>query len=682
MLRNTLALSILALSTLSLPATSAPQGDETLLPRWREGGTPPDDPNQKLVPFAVKASQPLGDMPPTSGLIASPPEYSPTDGVIFRYTTSYGNVVTACVAALTGSPAHNEKAYVVVSSAAAQATASAGFAAAGADLSKVVFFIEPTDSVWLRDYGPHFVWQSNTLTIADSHYYPTRPLDNFIPTLLAENHYIVPPYPMGLYYSGGNFQPGPNRSGFITSLINSDNPDLTNQQIADLYQKYQGIDTLHIMPRLPSTVDGTGHIDMWMYLVDDDTVIISQFKPGSNPTAIQITDAAVPYMQALGFNVFRTPAWNVGSTHYTYTNAFRVNDRIFTISYASGNPAYAADDAAAAAAWQAAAGPNVTLVPINCYQIIPAAGAIHCIVMQVPRYTDSNPSVHLVNPDGGEAWAMAQTYDLQWSATDDNQVSSVDLFYSTDGGTTYPNLIAAGLPDTGHYSWKIPLKSSPIAKVRAVAHDDLGNSATADSTATFEMTRTRRKIYDFSSGAGVNKWAWGSSTLSWNDLNGVRYPASAMTEIEAIAAGNYARIAASDAVGGDTDPNRYISPVPAAGNESTHIFDFAIKEPASCIVALDLLWEGYGDACLQMEMYVWDNVANNWCDAKGVFGANAYLANFAGNVDGRLEAQLRTNFANYIDAGGRLTLLVYAERSAQESFCDYASVAVLYKNCP
>ncbi|MCC6408716.1 MAG: agmatine deiminase family protein [Planctomycetes bacterium] len=670
------------MSSLTGSALAVPQDQEVLLPRWREGGTPPDDPNQKLVPFSVKPSLGAADMPPTSGLIASPPEYSPCDGVIFRYTTGYGNVVVACVAALTGSPAYDEKAYVVVSSAAQQTTAANAFAAAGADLSKVVFFIEPTDSVWLRDYGPHFVWQSNTLTIADSHYYPTRPLDNFIPTLLANNHYVVPPYPMGLYYSGGNFQPGPNRSGFITSLINSDNPDLSNTQIADLYRLYQGIDTLHIMPRLPSTVDGTGHIDMWMYLVDDHTCIISQFKAGSNPTAIQVTDNAVPYMQALGFNVYRTPAWNVGSTHYTYTNAFRVNNRIFTISYASGNPAYAADDAAAAAAWQAAAGPGVTLVPINCYNIIPSAGAIHCIVMQVPRYTDPNPSVHVLNPDGGEAFAMAQTYDLQWSATDDETVSSVDLFYSTDGGATYPFLIAAGLPDTGHYSWKIPLKSTPNAKVRAVAYDNLGNSATADSTANFEMTRTRRKVYDFGTGAGVNKWAWGASTTAWSAVNGVRYPATASTEIEVLKPGAYAQIASSNATGGDADANRYVSPIPASGSESTHVFEFLIAEAPSCIVDLELLWEGYGDDCLQMELYVWDNVANNWSDAKGVLGANAYAANYSGNADGRLEVHIRQNLANYIDANGRLTFMLYAERATQESFCDYVSVATLYKNCP
>ena len=54
---------------------------------------------------------------------------------------------------------------------------------------------------------------------------------------------------MGLYYSGGNFQPGPNRSGYTTSLINVDNPTtegFNESFIAELFQTYQGIDTLHV----------------------------------------------------------------------------------------------------------------------------------------------------------------------------------------------------------------------------------------------------------------------------------------------------------------------------------------------------------------------------------------------------------------------------------------------------
>ncbi len=678
---GTCFLSFLALSTLAT-APHPQDGQDALryeerfgpLPRWREGGTPEDDLGRSLLPFAV-AGQNAGDIAPTSGSIESPAEYEPVDGVLFRYSTSsYPSVVTACVAALTGDPMHDEIAYVVVANASQMNSASNAFQAAGADLAKVQFIFESTNSIWIRDYGPHFVWQSGTRVIADSHYYPSRPLDNFIPTELALDPFVEPPYAMGLYYSGGNFQPGPARSGFVTSLVQQDNPDLSVQEIADLYQAYQGIDTLHIFPRLPAIVDSTGHIDMWMYLVDDHTAIISQFKTGSNATAIQITEDAVPYMENLGFTVYRTPAWNKNGTHYTYANAFRVNDRIFVPIYGPGNPNYNADDQAALAAWAAAAGPNVGLMPINCYSIIPAAGAIHCIVMQVPRYSSPIPSVHVLSPAGGEVFARNQTYDVAWSSTDDGSVSSIDLFFSTDGGLTFPHPIALGLPDSGHYAWQAPAQSSLQARVRAVAHDDLGNSAEDVSEADFDLTKAVRRVHDFQSGEGVDKWAFGFQTSSWTQLEGTRYPASVVTPLESLKAGAIAAIAASDATGGDSDPARYIAPVPSAGWESSHLFEFQLDEDLASLLDLEVLWEGYGDACLQMEMYVWDEVEQNWCDARGNFGANAYLANWAGNSDGQLTAHIRQDFERYVDASGRLALLLYAERSTQESFCDYVAV--------
>lgn len=641
------------------------------LPRWREGGTPAEDRTRSLVPVAVNASR---RMPPTSGTIASPPEYTPADGVLFRYSTgAWPAVTTDCVAALTGDPAYDEIAYVVVSSASQQSSATTAFLAAGADMAKVQFILEPTNSIWLRDYGPHFVWQSGTRVIADSHYYPTRPEDNFVPTQLAEDAYVEPAYPMGLYYSGGNFQPGPSGSGFVTSLVQTDNPDLSVQQIADLYQSYQGIDTLHILPRLPSSVDGTGHIDMWMYLVDADTVIISQFVAGSNATAISITNNAVPYMEDLGFTVHRTPAWNSGFTHYTYANAFRVNDRIFVPIYGPGNPNYNDDDATALGVWAAAAGPSVEIVPIDCYDIIPAAGAIHCIVMQVPRYTSSIPSVHVLSPAGGEILPWKRLHDIAWSSSDDGSVDSIDLLYSTDGGLTFPHTIATGLADSGHHTWKVPEDlSTSLGRVRVVAHDDDGNTAQAASSADFDMTRCARRVHDFQQGVGVDKWAFGHRTSSWSQVEGIRYPVS--TPLASLQTGAIADIAVSDATGGDTDPSRYVAPLPGSGFESTHLFEFRLDEPLGNLLDIELLWEGYGDDCLQMELYVWDNQEQTWCDTQGNFGANAYAANWAGNQDGRLSVHIRQDFARYVDSAGLLTFLLYAERSSQESFCDYVAV--------
>lgn len=645
------------------------------LPRVREGGPPPYNPDQAMQPYAVHLGG-AADVP-TSGLIESPPEYWPTDGVVFRYSTySWSSVVTDLVAGLTGDPAHDEIAYVVVSSTSVMNSAISQFNSAGADLSKIKFIIKPTDSIWIRDYGPHFIWQANTRAIVDSHYYPSRPLDNFIPTLLADDYFLMPSYDIGLYYSGGNFQPGPNRSGFVTSLIHEDNPGFGDAFIGELYDRYQGIDTLYIMPRLPSWVDGTGHIDMWFYLIDDDTVIISEFLPGSDSQAIRITDDAAEYMEdTLGFEVIRVPAWNVGYTHYTYTNAFRVNNRIFIPSYGQGNSNYLPRDAEALAAFQAAA-PECEILPINSYSIIPAAGALHCIVMQVPRYTEEVPAAHVVSPDGGELLVAGAESMVAWSASDNVGITSVDVQCSMDGGETYEDDIALSEVDDGFVSWSLADAVSGQARLRIVAYDGDGNFAEAFSEELFTIARADQRVYDFSTDASVDKWGWGYQTLSWSQLNGVQHPASVSAEISELVSGAYQRLAQSDASGGDSDSLRYQSPFPSGSNESTHIFDFTIYEAPSRMLDIGLAWEGYGDACLQMELYVWDFVEQQWCDGAGACGENRFVDNQAANVDADLSGHIRSDFDRYIGPGGEMTLLLYAERSGQRSFHDYISVTV------
>jgi agmatine deiminase len=645
------------------------------LPRWREGGTPPPDPNRPLYPYAVTRGTGLQE--PTSGAIVPPPEYSPTAGVVFRYSTgAWPTEVTDCVASLTGPAEHDEIAYVVVSSASQQASATSQFSAAGADLSKVVFIIMPSNSIWLRDYGPHFIWQSGALAIADSHYYPTRPLDNFIPTLLADDFFQIPSYDEGLYYSGGNFQSGAGQWGYITSLIHLDNPGFGETFIAELFQTYQGVQTLHIFPQLPFSVDGTGHIDMWFYMVDDDTVIISEFIPGSNASAIAITNNATDYMESQGFEVIRVPAlngWNPGdpNCHYTYTNAYRVNDRIFTPSYAAGGGAHVTRDAQSLAAWQAAA-PEAEIIPIDCYGIIWAAGAIHCIMMQVPYHDGPVPDAHVVSPDGGEVLVAGTSINVTWAASDDQDVTAVALSYSTDGGATFPHAISTGEANDGSYRWTVPGTVTEEAVVRAVAHDGDGNSGTADGAGAFRITGAAQTLYDFSTGAGVDKWAWGTQTFSYDARN--RYPVTAE-----LTSANYAKIAASDAVGSDTDPNRYIAPFPSSSAETTHVFEFTIAEDPALMLDIGILWEGYGDDCTQMEMYVWNSLRGRWGDGGSGLGENRFADNFAGNRDAELTGHITEDFDRFVDAEGLLTILLYGERSADRSFHDYISVTITHR---
>ncbi len=650
------------------------------LPRWREGGTP-YDPDQSLYPYSIKSRE------QPSGFIESPAEYDPTQVVIFCYISGQWNeVVRDLVVALTADDDFDEIAYVLVTSESQKTVAETVLSSSGANMDKVEFIIEPANAIWIRDYGPHFIFQDGALALADSHYYPTRPLDNFIPTLIGDDHLIMPTYDMGLYYSGGNFQAGPNRTGFVTSLVLGDNPTtqgFDEDLIKELYQTYQGIDELHIMPQLPYTVDGTGHIDMWFHIVDEDTVIISEFKPGSNPTAIQITNNAVPYMEALGFEVFRTPAWNANhpdngyATHWTYTNAFRVNDRYFISTYGENYPEYADEDQQALETFQEAAGDDVEIIQIDSYPIIWAAGALHCIVMQVPRHIDPEPSVHVIWPNGGEFLSSYSTQTIKWVATDtyNADIPQIDLYYSIDNGDTYEFIDST--TNTGFYEWTVPNLYSKQAKIKVVAiseDSDVGEGISAD---VFQIASASQTVYDFSTGASEDKFCYGSETPRWSDIDGEPKPVT--TEI---AASNYPKIANSDATGGDNDANRYRSPPPAGSSESTHIYEITINEDPKDIDDIEILWEGYADECTQIELYVWDYYADQWSNGEDLHNQNRYIDCWAGNRDGYLKGNIRENFNGFIGSDNKMILLLYADRPGDRSFHDYLSITVSKYNDP
>jgi agmatine deiminase len=658
------------------------------LPRWREEGTP-YNPNQSMHPYAM--SRPNPKDVPTSGLIETTPEYGPMRGVLFWYHSSaWASVVRDLVVGLTQDPEHDDIAYVVVTSTSQMNSAISVFSGAGADMSKVEFMIEPGNAVWIRDYGPHFIWQDSALCIVNSQYFSTRSLDNFVPELIGTDHFLMPTYDMGLSYAGGNLLPGLSRNAFMSSIIVLDNPTeegFDENFIAELYQTYQGIDTIHIMPQLPFSVDLTGHIDMWMYIVDENTVIISEFIPGSDHEAITITDNAVIYMEALGFEVYRTPAWNANhpdngySTNWTYTNALRVNDRIFVSTYGETYTPYADEDVEALAVWEAAAGPEVEIIPINCYPIIWAAGAIHCIAMQVPRRTEPEPAAHVIWPDGGELFVSGAIEMITWVATDtdNDSIPAIVLYYSIDDGETYELIDTTA--DTGMYEWTVPFAATEEARVKVVATSQDSDEYEAVSAAPFQIAPADQAVYDFSSGAGVDRFAWGHQTASWSSIEGNRKPVT--SEIDDLVSSAYDKIAYSDATGGDYDSDRYVSPDPSNGYESTHIFEFTIGELPAAIDDIGILWEGYSDNCAMMELYVWDYVEGQWCDSEGFLDQNRFMDNWAGNRDGFLEKHIRADFEHYVNVSGEFTLLLYSERGPDgyyitynPTFHDYIAVTV------
>lgn len=87
------------------------------------------------------------------------------------------------------------------------------------------------------------------------------------------------------------------------------------------------------------------------------------------------------------------------------------------------------------------------------------------------------PQVAVTNPLGGEVFYVDSEEAIEWVATDNVGVDSVSIYYSTDGGYTFPYTVATGEENDSLYVWTIPDTPSDSCVVKVVAYDSSLNSA-------------------------------------------------------------------------------------------------------------------------------------------------------------------------------------------------------------
>lgn len=479
------------------PAQEATPGQKELLPRYL---TPEE---RRLPPLPVERD---GRVPPTGDVHCSA-EYEPCEGLII--TWGFSGIQGEMTKLITN---HDEETmvWVVVDNASQQSSASSYLSTVGADMDQVEFIVRVTDSVWVRDYGPRFIFEDFQRAIVDHTYNRPRPNDNllsdYISTLWGE-----PQYQMPLTHGGGNFHVFSNGDVFMTELILNENSGYTEQQVIDIVEAYHNVN-LTICDAFPSSFDATQHIDMWFLPLDDQKVLVGDYSidhPGH--TVVTVTENTVTDLTARGYTVYRTRGWNAGGTHYTYTNAVILNDLALVPSFGGS---YASRDTAALAVFQSAM-PDYEIHQVDCSGIIGYAGALHCIVMHVPAYAQPNPIVTVLEPNGGELWVIGQQYDIRWEAEDDVGVTSIDILLSIDGGSTFPYVIATGEANDGVYPWTVPGFFSDLCRVKVIAYDAELNTGEDVSDGDFEIAAVGPQvIYSFPLDADPNwacegLWEWG-----------------------------------------------------------------------------------------------------------------------------------------------------------------------------
>lgn len=329
------------------------------------------------APHEIGRPIPVTDAPfaPPTGEVHTPAEYSRNQGLLLRWTSSFDNELAAIAAAITTSepPA---TVTIVVSGASQQSSATTRLGSEGANLDRVDFLTAPSDSIWIRDYGPRFILEDKELAIVDHEYNRDRPLDDLIPGEFA-TAWSLPLYEIPLVHGGGNFHLFADGDAFMSELVLVENPGLTEIDIETYFAAYENLQ-LTIWPGFPTSFDSTRHIDMWLLPVRDKVAIVGRYPEGAT-LPHQITEDAVTELATRGYTVYRTPGWRASGTHYTYTNAVIFNRLVLVPSYT----AYPAENAEALAVF-AEAFPGKQIVAIDGDALVGFAGVFHCIVMHVP----------------------------------------------------------------------------------------------------------------------------------------------------------------------------------------------------------------------------------------------------------------------------------------------------------
>ena len=137
------------------------------------------------------------------------------------------------------------------------------------------------------------------------------------------------------------------------------------------------------------------------------------------------------------------------------------------------------------------------------------------------------PQVTLVKPDGGEVFYVNSPDTIRWLATDNYGVDSVHIYYSTDGGSTYPYSIAANEANDGVYVWTVPSTPSTTCRVKVVAFDaglNQGND-TSDNNFTISRDLTPPEVTVIRPNGGEVFYAMTQDTIKWiaSDNNRIQF---------------------------------------------------------------------------------------------------------------------------------------------------------------
>ncbi len=260
---------------------------------------------------------------PPTGDVRNVAEFDEMQAVLVRYP--FGIPMS-----LVKEMADDIEVITLVASASQQQVVENQYASAGVNLANTSYLITPTDSYWVRDYGPWFVFDGDRNPgIMDFPYNRPRPNDNNVPAAIA-NMLGITLYGMNVYHTGGNYMTTGMGQSASTDLVYDENPQLTHQQIADKFSSYLNVDPYHVTA--DPLDDYIKHIDCWSKFLSPGKILIAEvpesdyryddYEALANYFATEISSYGKPYEVHRVFAPGTYPST-------PYTNSLILNNKVF-----------------------------------------------------------------------------------------------------------------------------------------------------------------------------------------------------------------------------------------------------------------------------------------------------------------------------------------------------------------
>lgn len=363
-------------------------------------------------------------------------EFEPMQGVMIRYPLG---IPTSLVAQL----ADNCQVYCIVS-ASNQSQAQNAFQSAGVNMNKVTFVNAQSDSYWVRDYGPWYIFEDRNPAIVDNIYNRPRPNDDNMSGVFA-SFWNIPMYGMNLQHTGGNMMEDGRGHGVSDDLVLTENGN-NETNVRNKMRDYLGIDPYHI------TIDPQGdyiaHVDCWGKYLAPDKILIARL-PQSNPR-YQYYEQVADYFENTNccwgypYHVYRVDEPG-GYTLAPYTNSLILNKTVYVPI--GSNSTYNND--ALAVYQEAMPGYEIVGVANNTYNPWENTDALHCRTRGVMDF-DMLFVDHRDVLFGEQAWQDSIPVVSKFIAYSGQPLKqdSLLVYYSIDGGAYQTaHMTATGNPD-------------------------------------------------------------------------------------------------------------------------------------------------------------------------------------------------------------------------------------------